>query len=234
MQILNNPWVTGIGGGTISSLIVFFITRYILRKRENKEYNQKIETANNEIIHTIRPLIVENKIPSKHILSSIIQANSKKYNVKKEDLYNQITLSDDLINELMTNSFLSPEQKMNYCECINKIKDSSDKNSSKLRIKYDDIKSQSTTTYTSFIVAVMTGMLAVVTTFYTYLRNSPNFTEKISLFILVMIFPILLILMTSYIKNIKEKKSIENEEKIFEEKFQEIMKELSPKKKKKK
>lgn len=32
MDILNNPWVTGIGGGIISSLIVFFVTKYLFSK----------------------------------------------------------------------------------------------------------------------------------------------------------------------------------------------------------
>lgn len=50
-NILNNAWVTGIGGGIISSLIVFFVTRYFFSKREKREYLQKIETANNEILY---------------------------------------------------------------------------------------------------------------------------------------------------------------------------------------
>ena len=41
-----NPWVTGIGGGIISSLIVFFVTKYFFNKKENKEYAQKVKLAN--------------------------------------------------------------------------------------------------------------------------------------------------------------------------------------------
>lgn len=63
MDILNNPWVTGIGGGIISSLIVFFVTKYLFSKKENREYLQKIKTANNEILYSIRPLVIEKKLP---------------------------------------------------------------------------------------------------------------------------------------------------------------------------
>ena len=64
MNILNNPWVIGIGGGVISSLIVFFVTQYISRKKGKREYLQKIKMANNDILYFIRPLIIERKIPT--------------------------------------------------------------------------------------------------------------------------------------------------------------------------
>lgn len=38
-DLIANPWIVGIGGGVISSLIVFFITKFFLSKKENKESN---------------------------------------------------------------------------------------------------------------------------------------------------------------------------------------------------
>ena len=38
-DLIANPWIVGIGGGVISSLIVFFITKFFLSKKENKEYD---------------------------------------------------------------------------------------------------------------------------------------------------------------------------------------------------
>ena len=43
MNILNNPWVIGIGGGVISSLIVFFVTQYISRKKANENICKKLK-----------------------------------------------------------------------------------------------------------------------------------------------------------------------------------------------
>ena len=64
MVFFSNPWVIGIGGGVLSGLLVTLITRYLFSKRERREYLQKVATANNEIIYTIRPAIAEKTIPS--------------------------------------------------------------------------------------------------------------------------------------------------------------------------
>ena len=47
MGLLNNPWFIGIGTSIISGLLVYVITRKFLANKENKEYNQRIKTANN-------------------------------------------------------------------------------------------------------------------------------------------------------------------------------------------
>jgi len=47
-QFLNNPWTIGIGGGVFSGLLVTLITRYLFSRKENREYLQKIVTANHE------------------------------------------------------------------------------------------------------------------------------------------------------------------------------------------
>ena len=53
MNFLYNPWFIGIGGGIVSSLIVFFVTRAISNRKGNKEYLQRIKTANNEILYSL-------------------------------------------------------------------------------------------------------------------------------------------------------------------------------------
>ncbi len=50
---LSNPWVIGVGGGVISGLLVTLITRNLFSRREQREYRQKMETANNEIIYGV-------------------------------------------------------------------------------------------------------------------------------------------------------------------------------------
>jgi len=74
MQILNNPWVIGIGGGVISGFVVMLITRHLFSRRDNREYNQRVVTANQEVIYAIRPGISEGVIPSQNVVASLIDA----------------------------------------------------------------------------------------------------------------------------------------------------------------
>ncbi|BDD03760.1 hypothetical protein [Aureibacter tunicatorum] len=205
-EIINNPWVTGIGGGIISSLIVFFATRYFFGKREKKEYTQKIETANNEILYSIRPLVIDKKIPSLNILSSVILATAKKYGVKKEDLYNEYSLSNDLINEIMANSFLSSDQKIEFCELLQGMTDTLKENKD-IEIIYLNKKNHYTTKYSSIVLSLMTFAMVLMSILLTnkltdsdsikFLKDILFITSSIS------ITPILLMKLLDLIKRKK-------------------------------
>jgi len=123
MEYLNNQWIVGIGTSIISGLIVFFITRKFFTVKQSREYGQKIRTANNEILYAIRPIIVEKTELNIKILNSILESISRKYNVALADIYDRDSLCDDLINEIMTNSFLSSQQKMNLTTMIINFKE---------------------------------------------------------------------------------------------------------------
>ncbi len=90
MNIFGNPWVIGIGGGIVSGIIVTLITRHLFSRREQKEYRQRIETANNEIIYAVRPSIAEKMLPSRSILDSLFSSTARKYAVTKSDLYSEV------------------------------------------------------------------------------------------------------------------------------------------------
>lgn len=122
MDFLNNPWTTGIGGGTISSLIVFFVTQYLFRKKESREYLQKIKTANNEILYSIRSLVIDKKLPTNEIVSAIRLSTAKKYGIEEKDLCNTFSLYNDLVTEIMGNSFLSSDQKLDFFNLLKPMK----------------------------------------------------------------------------------------------------------------
>lgn len=165
IEILNNPWVTGIGGGIVSSLIVFFVTKYLFSKKENREYLQKIRTANNEILYSIRPLIIEKKLPTVDILSAIRISIAMKYGIKQEDLYNDLSLSNDLITEIMGNSFLSSEQKLEFCDMLNQMRNKQN-NKNKLEVIYIQERNSLSSKYSSILLALSSFGMVLITTLY--------------------------------------------------------------------
>lgn len=219
-EILNNPWVTGIGGGIISSLIVFFVTRYAFSRKEKKEYNQKLETANNEILYSIRPLIIEKKIPSSDIFQSIRLATSKKYGVNPEDLYSEFSISNDLINEIMNNSFLSSDQKLELSELLNTMKTpktSVDK-SKEIEIVYVKEKDGLSSKYNSILLA-MVSFATVLAMTLTITQKGLFETEellkdKFSILITATIIPLMAMTLLYVIKDLKNReKNRESKEK---------------------
>lgn len=162
MDTLTNPWITGIGGGIISSLIVFFVTRFFFTKKENREYLQKIETANNEILYSIRPLIIDKKVPSKEILQSIKLSISKKYGVQSKDLYTEHSLINDLIYEIMGNSFLTPEQKTDFCTFVQNL--FQEEIREQPEIIYLKSRDSISSKYTSILLAMISFMMVAVAT----------------------------------------------------------------------
>lgn len=118
MDIFNNAWVVGIGGGILSGLIVTLITRYIFSKKDNKEYAQKVSVVNKEVVYALRPGISEGHIPDKEVLSSLINATARKYKVERNDTYQAKQIAEELIKEIMDSSFISSETKKNYCETL--------------------------------------------------------------------------------------------------------------------
>ena len=108
--------------GVLASLIVFLLTRHFFSKNGKTDYIKKLEIANNEMLYSIRPLLVEKKVPSKEILMAVRFSTAKKYGVEQNDLYDEFSLTSDLINETIANSFLTSDQKLEFCNLLQSIK----------------------------------------------------------------------------------------------------------------
>lgn len=191
MEFLNNSWVVGVGGGIISSLIVYFVTRRIFSKKENKEYLQKLRTANNELIYAVRPFLVERKIPNADVIDSIVLATAMKYEVNEYDVYYYEELADHLIKEITENSFLSAEDKIEFCELANKLKkyaeeqEKQEEQELKELRRHESAKKSNNTTVFSLTLAIMTMTFSVVTIIATDLANIDLDTSKFSTILLV-------------------------------------------------
>lgn len=108
--------------GILLSLIVFLFTRHFFMKHGKTDYYKKLEVANNEMLYSIRPLLVEKKVPSKEILAAVRFSTAKKYGVQQNDLYDEFSMTSDLINETIANSFLTSDQKLEFCNLLQSIK----------------------------------------------------------------------------------------------------------------
>lgn len=122
-DLIANPWIVGIGGGVISSLIVFFITKFFLSKKENKEYEQKVRLATNEVVYAVRPLVIYKAIPANDVLAALRSAIAVKYGVKVSDVIGIKQLVSILVLEILSNSFLNSNQKNEYCNLLMTMKD---------------------------------------------------------------------------------------------------------------
>ncbi|MDE1269794.1 hypothetical protein, partial [Vibrio aestuarianus] len=121
LDFLSNEWVVGIGGGILSGLIVALITRYIFSKRDNREYYQKLDMVNKEVLYALRPGIPEGSMPTETVLKSLIMATSRKYKVNSVDVFQPKQIAEELIKEIMDSSFISSEAKQEYCSILSHL-----------------------------------------------------------------------------------------------------------------
>ncbi len=213
LSLLNNQWITGVGTSLISGLLVFFLTKRFFTDRQNKEYNQRIKTANNEILYAIRPLIVEKTKPNLQILNSVLHSTVKKYNVELADIYNTYSLCDDLTNEIMSNSFLSSEQKIELSGLINDLKndESTNKDSIKtetlLTVKNNKNSINSMSLILSLTVAMMTLLFVLLE--FQGLKTSigRNDFEFVFIILVATLVPMMALVLTRMLKIIKEKQT---------------------------
>src|SRR3990167_2316033 len=123
MDLLNNAWVVGIGGGILSGFVVAYISRLIFSRRDSREYAQKISQANHEILYAVRPGISEGVIPTNEVLRSLTSATARKYGVEISDMHDLNAISSELIKEVMDSSFISATAKREFCEKLSSIKE---------------------------------------------------------------------------------------------------------------
>ncbi len=124
MGILGSPWFIGIGGGVLSGLVVTFITRYLFSRKDNREYMQKVVTANQEIVYAVRPGISEGAIPTDDVLDSLISATALKYSIDADDLHSATVFADVLVKEVMDSSFLAASTKAEFCQKLAQLRPS--------------------------------------------------------------------------------------------------------------
>jgi len=221
IEILNNPWITGIGGGVVSGLIVYFVTERVLSKKQDKEYLQKVKTANNELLYTMRPLIVQKQIPSREVMESIIESTARKYELNRGDLFDVLLLADDLIREVMENAFLGSEQKIEFCTKISELKYKKvEAIENKLifeKIVYQ--KDRLSSQYVSILFATTASMMVIFISLFTTMKGDMSLDgfDKLSsissITLIGVIVPIMTMMMSLFLKRLKQYERDKNDEK---------------------
>ena len=181
MGFLSIPLLIGIGGGILSGLVVTGVSRFVLSRRENREYLQKVFSANQELIYSMRPGISEGVIPEPVVINSLITATARKHRVDAKDIYGPPQIVEELLKEVMDSSFISAKTKQEYCQQLNAMNQSLDEVSRKVdagdlaqRIEKGRAETlaeyrERTTTMMSVMMgtlaAIMTALIAVMTKF---------------------------------------------------------------------
>ncbi|TSJ39078.1 hypothetical protein [Fluviicola chungangensis] len=212
IEFLTNSWTIGIGGGVISGLIVFLITNKIFTRREDKEYTQKIEMANKELLYCIRPLIVGQNLPSQDLIDSVIFSTARKYGVEINDLYENDELAEDLTKEILDTPFLNSESKLKYCELTSKLKELDiveEPDDQKREVIYIEKSRPITKEFFSITLAIMTTFTVALVAFMTS-KFDLSILDKGEVFkwpliiILITVMPIIALLLTKALKSLKQ------------------------------
>ena len=199
VEVINNPWITGIGAGIISGLIVYVVTAIIFSRRQNREYSQKVTTANNEILYIIRPLIAQKKIPSGEVIVSIISSIARKYEINKTDILDIMLIIDELVREVAENTFLTPEQKIEFCEKVNELRETRSIRETKVVERFVYQKDRISSRYISLVMAGFSSLVIVfIAIFPMFIFNNRHWFDGSSLLSLSSIITIMAIVMSVY------------------------------------
>lgn len=202
-EFFSDPWVTGIGGGLISGIIVYFLTTFIAEKRQNKEYKQKVSAANRDVVYLIRTCIPEKITPDIALVDMLIDSVSRKYSVRRNDMLTVKQIYSDISMEIMDSYFISAEKKIELCQmitnsvaCENNFQGADSVNMLKDEIKnstrkHDDIR------LLSFFMSLIIFTLFILVTFKSQIL-SILFNPSTYVFIISLLFSSLLIIVIDY------------------------------------
>ena len=232
---LNNPWVIGIGGGVLSGLLVTTISRYLLSRRESREHVQKVAAANQEILYAIRPGISEGRLPSSKAVLAMTAATARRQAVDSEDLFGPNEISQELVKEVMDSSFLSAEDKHQYCEKLAELDSAVKEDQSEQGAVEEESRPRSEiaeyrekmTRLTSMMMGLLAMTMTVFMTFY-FTRNPDEgkFDEKFSL-LLPAVLTIGVVLVATMVRGLQKELNDRAEEKRRRSRLEAIQERLA-------
>ena len=204
-DIINNPWVVGIVGSIVSGLIVYFITYAIISKREDKIYQHKIIAANSEILHTIKSMVTNKQLLSVEAFNSVVTSTAKKHQVNLKDINNISEFIDDIIKDIIQSPFITYEQKNEYYEQLDTLKEEQQNNHPTSISEYKQIR-QYTPNYIAVLLGIttilyMSVLLSVTLRYYEVGQDNVHiFLEELSIIpFMIIIIPVISLVITGVI-----------------------------------
>ncbi len=179
----------------------------------------RLNSANTEVLHSIRPLIVEDQFPSAEIIESVISSTANKYEVRYFDLYDVDQIADDLTKEILDNSFLISERKMKYCELVKEMKnqfyeedDSFDEHSAEpLKLLLGNREKSISSQYLSLTLALFSGITTVAIAVISGTEQS-NILENISIIEIVMLISVIPVISLGILISLERLKKVSSTE----------------------
>lgn len=153
------------------------MTRAISNRKGNKEYLQRIKTANNEILYSVRPLVIDKRIPTSEIISAIRSSVSRRYGVRIEDLITDQSLYNDLVSEIMTNAFLSSEQKNEFCDLLKPTKANNPEVVEYIEKFSIQEKNYAVSRYVNMLLAIISFAMVLVATWFSTRVDTRTFNK---------------------------------------------------------
>ena len=114
LEFLQNEWVIGIGTGTISGIILFYVSQWLVNKTGRAEYIEKVKNANREVIAIITPYVADMGLPDERVLDAIINSIARKYNIHRSEMYSIEFFCEELIGNIIRDDYISNSQKEKY------------------------------------------------------------------------------------------------------------------------
>ncbi|ETO44880.1 hypothetical protein [Morganella sp. EGD-HP17] len=206
INVVNNSWFIGIAGGIVSSLATYWLSRLFFSNKDNKEYLQKTNSVNNEIIYALRLGISEGCLPKREVILRLIKATCRKKGVSVKDAYSYSEIIEDLTKEVMDSSFISSNNKMQYCDLLSSsLSDFSiaeksiieSDNASTTAATARDMRTKNITEFSVFF-ATVTGLLTLMMTLISSSRDKFNILFEMFGF-LRWVAPIFMIIISLFI-----------------------------------
>lgn len=219
----------GIGGGIISGIIVFYITKWLMGKKDNSLYLRQIQSANLEVISILKPYIADNGLPNEKIMSAIIASTARKYNVEINELYQIQVFCEELIKEIVENVYVSSEKKKEYTDqlanYISNISSTNNKEIGAIRevVARKDVGDRYRTIL-SATLAMMSMIITIFASLFIPMRDSEPIFQNVfdkewyMLFVIMMatLLATVPLMCTVMLKELKKKRNQREERHIYE------------------
>lgn len=184
LAFLQNSWVVGIGGGIVSGIIVYFITNWLYKRKDNSKYLEQISLANMDIIQDLKPYVAERGLPDKEIVDAIIVSTARKHKVKSNELYSIRIICEELIREIVENIYVSSEKKQEFSKQLQDYlhKLDSEKSTefliSEIENEYKNLARFKETNYRRKTATMISTLLSIFTAMITLLFSLIEFVDK--------------------------------------------------------